>query len=131
MLDASEAPWQRYVQRPPVIHHHRGPSRCVPSLGRLLSRAFRRGQSDPVGRQAFRPLVAVVALVLHQSGPSRFLVIAADQPAATPEVAVVASAATAATTPSDPDDAVISAAMTAHIDSVINDARRNIITNSR
>jgi hypothetical protein len=27
----------------------------------------------------------------------------------------------------DPDDAVISAAMTAHIDSVVNDARRNII----
>ena len=55
----------------------------------------------------------------------------ADQPAATPEVAVVASAATAATTPSDPDDAVISAAMTAHIDSVINDARRNFISNNR
>jgi RND family efflux transporter MFP subunit len=52
----------------------------------------------------------------------------ADQPAATPEVAVVA---TAATTPSDPDDAVISAAMTAHIDSVINDARRSFISNSR
>jgi hypothetical protein len=52
----------------------------------------------------------------------------ADQPAATPEVAVVA---TATTTPSDPDDAVISAAMTAHIDSVINDARRNFISNNR
>jgi hypothetical protein len=39
--------------------------------------------------------------------------------------------AAATTTPSDPDDAVISAAMTAHIDSVINDARRNIISNSR
>src|SRR6266545_3238595 len=55
----------------------------------------------------------------------------ADQPAATPEVAVVAAATTAATAPSDPDDAVISAAMTAHIDSVINDARRNFISNSR
>jgi RND family efflux transporter MFP subunit len=55
----------------------------------------------------------------------------ADQPAATPEVAVVATATTAATAPSDPDDAVISAAMTAHIDSVINDARRNFISNSR
>ena len=52
----------------------------------------------------------------------------ADQPVATPEVAVVATAATA---PMDPDDAVISAAMTAHIDSVINDARRNFISNSR
>jgi hypothetical protein len=51
-----------------------------------------------------------------------------DQPGATPEVTVVAAATTA---PSDPDDAVISAAMTAHIDSVVNDARRNIITNSR
>jgi RND family efflux transporter MFP subunit len=55
----------------------------------------------------------------------------ADQPAATPEVAVVAAATTAATAPSDPDDAVISAAMTAHIDSVINDARRNFISNNR
>jgi RND family efflux transporter MFP subunit len=52
----------------------------------------------------------------------------ADQPAATPEVAVVAAAAAV---PSDPDDAVISAAMTAHIDSVINDARRNFISNNR
>jgi hypothetical protein len=51
-----------------------------------------------------------------------------DQPAATPEATVVASATTA---PSDPDDAVISAAMTAHIDSVVNDARRNLISNSR
>jgi hypothetical protein len=39
--------------------------------------------------------------------------------------------ATATTAPSDPDDAVISAAMTAHIDSVINDARRSFISNSR
>ena len=53
----------------------------------------------------------------------------ADQPGATPEVTVVAAATPAA--PTDPDDAVISAAMTAHIDSVVNDARRNIITNSR
>ena len=53
----------------------------------------------------------------------------ADQPVATPEAAVVAAATTAA--PTDPDDAVISAAMTAHIDSVVNDARRNIISNSR
>lgn len=51
-----------------------------------------------------------------------------DQPAAAPEAAVVA-AATAA--PSDPDDAVISAAMTAHIDSVVNDVRRRMISNSR
>jgi hypothetical protein len=51
-----------------------------------------------------------------------------DQPATVPEAAVVA-AATAA--PSDPDDAVISAAMTAHIDSVVNDARRRMISNSR
>jgi RND family efflux transporter MFP subunit len=51
-----------------------------------------------------------------------------DQPGATPEVTVVAAATTA---PSDPDDAVISAAMTAHIESVVSDARRNIISNSR
>jgi len=53
----------------------------------------------------------------------------ADQPVVTPEAAVVTAVATAA--PTDPDDAVISAAMTAHIDSVVNDARRNIISNSR
>jgi RND family efflux transporter MFP subunit len=54
----------------------------------------------------------------------------ADQPVAAAETttAVVAAASTA---PADPDDAVISAAMTAHIDSVINDARRNLISNSR
>ena len=52
-----------------------------------------------------------------------------DQPSPTPEAAVVAAATT--TAPTDPDDAVISAAMTAHIDSVVNDARRNIVTNSR
>src|SRR5437868_6885554 len=52
----------------------------------------------------------------------------ADQPAATPEAAVIASVTTA---PSDPDDAVISAAMTAHIDSVVSDARRNFISNNR
>jgi RND family efflux transporter MFP subunit len=49
----------------------------------------------------------------------------ADQPVAAPEPAVIAAATAAA--PMDPDDAVISAAMTAHIDSVVNDARRNII----
>jgi hypothetical protein len=49
----------------------------------------------------------------------------ADQPIAAPEPAVIAAATAAA--PMDPDDAVISAAMTAHIDSVVNDARRNII----
>jgi hypothetical protein len=49
-------------------------------------------------------------------------------PVATPEAAVVASAPTV---PSDPDDAVISAAITAHIDSVVSDARRNFISNSR
>jgi RND family efflux transporter MFP subunit len=52
----------------------------------------------------------------------------ADQPSAPPAATVVAAAAAA---PSDPDDAVISAAMTAHIDSVVNDARRNLISNSR
>jgi hypothetical protein len=52
----------------------------------------------------------------------------AEQPTATPEPTAVAAVATA---PSDPDDAVISAAMTAHIDSVVNDARRNLISNSR
>src|SRR5206468_5113302 len=51
----------------------------------------------------------------------------ADQPAATPEATVVASDTA---TPSDPDDAVISAAMTAHIDSVVSDARRNSISTS-
>ena len=53
----------------------------------------------------------------------------ADQPAATVETTVVV--ASASTTPTDPDDAVISAAITAHIDSVVNDARRNLISNSR
>ena len=53
----------------------------------------------------------------------------ADQPGATPEATVVAAVTT--TAPADPDDAVISAAMTAHIDSVVNDARRNMISNSR
>jgi RND family efflux transporter MFP subunit len=52
----------------------------------------------------------------------------ADQLGVTPEATVVASVTTA---PSDPDDAVISAAMTAHIDSVVSDARRNFISNSR
>jgi RND family efflux transporter MFP subunit len=51
-----------------------------------------------------------------------------DQPGAPPEATVVASVTT---TPSDPDDAVISAAMTAHIDSVVSDARRNFISNNR
>jgi RND family efflux transporter MFP subunit len=52
-----------------------------------------------------------------------------DPPAAAAETtAVVAAASTTAT---DPDDAVISAAMTAHIDTVVNDARRNLISNSR
>jgi hypothetical protein len=51
-----------------------------------------------------------------------------DQQGVTPEATVVASVTTA---PSDPDDAVISAAMTAHIDSVVSDARRNFISNSR
>jgi RND family efflux transporter MFP subunit len=51
-----------------------------------------------------------------------------DQPATTPEATVVAAVTTA---PSDPDDAVISAAMTAHIDSVVSDARRNFISNNR
>ena len=53
----------------------------------------------------------------------------ADQPGAAPDAATVVAAAT--TAPSDPDDAVISAAMTAHINSVVNDARRSIISNSR
>jgi RND family efflux transporter MFP subunit len=51
-----------------------------------------------------------------------------DPPGVAPEAAVVAAAPAA---PSDPDDAVISAAMTAHIDSVVNDARRRMISNSR
>jgi hypothetical protein len=55
----------------------------------------------------------------------------ADQPIATPEPAV-ASAVTPVTTvssatPTDPDDAVISAAISAHVDSVVSDARRNLI----
>ena len=52
-----------------------------------------------------------------------------DQPGATPEATVVAAVTT--TAPTDPDDAGISAAMTAHIDFVVNDARRNMISNSR
>jgi len=48
-----------------------------------------------------------------------------DQPVAMPEPAVLA--ATTTTTPTDPDDAVISAAISAHVDSVVNDARRNIV----
>jgi RND family efflux transporter MFP subunit len=47
-----------------------------------------------------------------------------DQPVATPETAVLAATST---TPTDPDDAVVSAAISAHIDSVVNDARRNMI----
>jgi HlyD family secretion protein len=53
----------------------------------------------------------------------------ADQPDATPDAD--ATVAMADATPSDPDDAVISAAITAHIDSVVNDARRKFISNSR
>lgn len=49
----------------------------------------------------------------------------ADQPVAAPEPAVIAAATPAA--PTDPDDAVISAAISAHIDSVVNDARRNLL----
>jgi hypothetical protein len=49
----------------------------------------------------------------------------ADQPGAPPEPTAVA--AVTAAVPTDPDDAVISAAISAHIDSVVNDARRNII----
>jgi len=51
-----------------------------------------------------------------------------DQPAAKPDATVVATATTA---PSDPDDAVISAAITAHIESVVSDARRNLTSKSR
>lgn len=47
-----------------------------------------------------------------------------DQPVAAPEPAVLA---TTTSTPTDPDDAVISAAISAHIDSVVNDARRNVV----
>jgi RND family efflux transporter MFP subunit len=53
----------------------------------------------------------------------------AEQPATTVEATTVVAAAS--TTPTDPDDAVISAAITAHIDSVVGDARRNIISSSR
>lgn len=59
---------------------------------------------------------------------------AASEPLEQPVAAVETTAAVvaaASTTPADPDDAVISAAMTAHIDSVVNDARRNLISNSR
>jgi RND family efflux transporter MFP subunit len=49
----------------------------------------------------------------------------ADQPVATPEPPVLAAATPS--TPTDPDDAVISAAISAHIDSVVNDARRNLL----
>jgi hypothetical protein len=49
----------------------------------------------------------------------------ADQPIAAPEPTVVTEVTAA--TPTDPDDAVISAAISAHIDSVVNDARRNIV----
>ena len=51
----------------------------------------------------------------------------ADRPSSTSNTAEVA----AVTIPTDPDDAVISSAMTAHIDSVVNDARRSMISNSR
>ncbi len=53
----------------------------------------------------------------------------ADQPVPTAEAATVVAMASA--TPADPDDAVISAAITAHIDSVVNDARRTSISNNR
>lgn len=52
-----------------------------------------------------------------------------EQPVAASEPATVAVATPAVRV--DPDDAVISAAITAHIDSVINDARRNLVSNSR
>jgi hypothetical protein len=32
-----------------------------------------------------------------------------------------------AATPTDPDDAVVSAAISAHVDSVVSDARRNLL----
>jgi RND family efflux transporter MFP subunit len=53
----------------------------------------------------------------------------ADQPVAAREPAVIAATTTTTTTaiPTDPDDAVISAAISAHVDSVVNDARRNIL----
>ena len=51
-----------------------------------------------------------------------------DQPGPAAETTVVAAAAAA---PMDRDDAVISAAMTAHIDTVVADARRSMISNSR
>ncbi|MET0676530.1 MAG: efflux RND transporter periplasmic adaptor subunit [Bradyrhizobium sp.] len=52
-----------------------------------------------------------------------------EQPIAASEPATVAVATPAVRV--DPDDAVISAAITAHIDSVVNDARRNLVSNSR
>jgi RND family efflux transporter MFP subunit len=54
-----------------------------------------------------------------------------DPPSAAAETTVVAAATPAPTVPTDPDDAVISAAMTAHIESVVRDARRTLISNSR
>jgi RND family efflux transporter MFP subunit len=50
-----------------------------------------------------------------------------DAPVAAPEPVVLATTAAASPTPTDPDDAVISAAISAHVDSVVNDARRNIL----
>jgi len=52
-----------------------------------------------------------------------------DQPIAAPEPVVLATTTTttAASAPIDPDDAVISAAISAHVDSVVNDARRNLL----
>ena len=55
----------------------------------------------------------------------------ADEPADRPNATSGGPEIAAATIPSDPDDAVISSAMTAHIDSVVNDARRSMISNSR
>jgi len=52
-----------------------------------------------------------------------------EQPVASVEPTTVAVATPAVRI--DPDDAVISAAITAHIDSVINDARRNLVSNNR
>ena len=52
----------------------------------------------------------------------------ADQPIAAPEPTVVSAVTeVTAATPTDPDDAVVSAAISAHVDSVVSDARRNLL----
>ena len=112
------------ISRVPVTIGVRG-SRNVEIIGDVLK-----------GTQVLSPArtdLADGARVRIENSPARAEEPAAvsepiDPPGVAPEAAVVAAAPM---TPSDPDDAVISAAMTAHIDSVVNDARRRMIINSR